>query len=61
MGITLEKNFENHSEANVEQCVFGGKLSLALVAIHSAGLLYRDNAPDNIMLWKYGKIELLDF
>lgn len=61
-GITLEKYIENHGAANVEQCVYlAEKLALALVAIHSAGLLHRDIAPDNIMLCGDGKVKLLDF
>ncbi len=61
-GITLEKYIENRGAANVEQCVFlAEKIALALVAIHSAGLLHRDIAPDNIMLCGDGKVKLLDF
>lgn len=61
-GITLEKYIENRGAASVEQCVYiAEKLAIALVAVHSAGLLHRDIAPDNIMLCGDGKIKLLDF
>lgn len=61
-GITLEKYIENYGAVNVEQCVYlAEKLALALVAIHSSGLLHRDIAPDNVMLCGDGKIKLLDF
>ncbi|MCM1058428.1 MAG: serine/threonine protein kinase [Firmicutes bacterium] len=61
-GTTLEKYIEKHGALNVEQGVYlAEKLGLALVAIHSAGLLHRDIAPDNIMLCEDGRVKLLDF
>lgn len=61
-GVTLEKYIENRGAASTEQCVYlAEKLALALVAIHSAGFLHRDIAPDNIMICGDGKIKLLDF
>lgn len=61
-GITLEKYVEKYGAASLEQCVYlAEKLGLALVAVHSSGLLHRDIAPDNIMLCEDGKIKLLDF
>lgn len=63
-GITLRRYLEQQPSGRVS---FNDAIKLlmavadALMAVHKAGLLHRDIAPDNIYLTDEGRVKLLDF
>ena len=61
-GQTLRSYVSRHGVLSDGQAVFlAEKITMALMAIHSANVLHRDISPDNIMLCADGSIKLIDF
>lgn len=61
-GITLENYVRKYGVLNTEQAAYvADKLTMALVVLHSGGVLHRDISPDNLMLCRDKSVKLIDF
>lgn len=61
-GITLENYVKSHGVLSEAQAAYiADKLTMALVILHSGGVLHRDISPDNLMLCKDKTVKLIDF
>ncbi len=61
-GITLENYVKSHGVLSESQAAYiADKLTMALVILHSGGVLHRDISPDNLMLCKDKTVKLIDF
>lgn len=61
-GITLENYVKKYGVPDTEQAAYlADKLTMALVVLHSGGVLHRDISPDNLMLCKDKSVKLIDF
>lgn len=61
-GITLENYVKKYGALTPEQAAYvADKLTMALVVLHSGGVLHRDISPDNLMLCKDKSVKLIDF
>lgn len=61
-GITLENYVEAYGALSSGQTLYiADKLTMALLVLHSGGVLHRDISPDNVMLCRDGSVKLIDF
>lgn len=61
-GITLENYVQKYGVLNSAQALYlADKLTMALLVLHSGGVLHRDISPDNVMLCRDGSVKLIDF
>ena len=44
-----------------DACFYAASITLALEALHAAGVAYRDLKPDNLLLTREGRVKLTDF